>query len=243
MGEQRTFDFEKKEVSITRDIRSTQHASGERIALSPSTLNIFRDCPRCFWQHMNLRIQRPRGAFPSIASGLDDVIKNYFESYREKGILPPFLKGKIDGRLIPRLPKKLFYNDRLRNVLLWGMLDECLLLSNSVYAALDFKTRRSFPQDIHPSYQLQMDVYTLLLEKNNYKTNGISYLLYFVPTYGQLHEGIPFDIQIVEVKTSIQRALEIFHRAIEVLKGPIPGPLENCEYCSWLKEIKRNSDW
>lgn len=251
MGKQAIFNFQKKENTIPRETFQqvgeptnrifSDIASGtvgrKRVTLSPSTLNIFRDCPRCFWLHINCNIKRPRGAFPSIASGLDGVIKEYFDSYRKEEILPPLMKGKLEGKLISQLPAKLFFNDNSKNALLMGMLDECLILPDNIYAPLDYKTRRSFPEGTHPAYQLQMDVYTLLLKKNNYKTNSLAYLLYFVPGCGKLHEGIPFGVKVIEVKTSIERALNVFHEALDLLKMPMPDSSENCEYCNWIKEL------
>ena len=61
--------------------------------LSPSTLNVFLDCPRCFWLDKVKNIKRPRGIFPSLPSGMDRAIKVHFDSFRTKGILPPELKG------------------------------------------------------------------------------------------------------------------------------------------------------
>jgi CRISPR/Cas system-associated exonuclease Cas4 (RecB family) len=248
MEKQTLFNFKKEEDNIQQETHSLTYKPiikpkrKDKITLSPSTLNIFRDCPRCFWLHINCGIKRPRGAFPSIASGLDGVIKEYFGSYRKDGVLPPLLKNKIEGKLIPQLPNKLFFSDNAKNALLMGMLDECLILPDNTYAPLDYKTRRSFPQDTHPAYQLQMDLYTLLLEKNNYKTNSIGYLLYFVPGYGKLHEGIPFEVKLIEVKTSLARALDVFHRATELLKDSMPVASENCEYCNWLKQMKESNE-
>ncbi len=256
MEKQNVFNFEGKKNTIKQEktnghdtdliqkvgLEDMKRDKRNRVTLSPSTLNIFRDCPRCFWLQINCEIKRPRGPFPSIASGLDRVIKEYFDSYREQGTLPPLLKDKIEGKLIPQLPKKLFFNDNSKNAALIGMLDECLVLPENLYVPLDYKTRGSLPNDAHPAYQLQMDMYTLLLEKNNYKTNNIAYLLYFVPRSGKLHEGIPFEVKIIEVKTSIDRALDIFHEALDLLKAPIPGSSENCEYCNWIKEFKKSDE-
>ena len=241
-GNQTIFNFHRKEKPLPETDKSNRLQSiGERrFVLSPSSLNIFRDCPRCFWLQINRNIRRPRGAFPTIASGLDRVIKEYFDKYRAEGILPPLFDGKIEGKLISRLPKKLYFNDNSRNASLMGMLDECLILPGNIYAPLDYKTRGSFPADVHPAYQLQMDVYTLLLEKNNCKTGGLAYLLYFIPATGKLHEGIPFNIKITEVKTSIETALDIFHRAVVALKGQMPASSQTCEYCSWVRELGKH---
>jgi len=225
---QKSFGFTKPKSSV---------AVGDKYTLSPSTLNLFRECPRCFWLHINRSVKRPRGPFPSIASGLDAVIKEYFDLYRGKEVLPPLLEGKIKGYLIPQLPKKLFFRDKTNNALLMGLLDECLVLENNIYAALDYKTRRSFPEGVHPSYQLQMDVYTLLLERNNYNTKGVAYLLYFVPSPGQWHQGIPFGVKLIEVKTSVKRAQKIFEKALETLRQPLPDSLGDCEYCNWASKL------
>lgn len=243
MEKQAIFDFKTKRSAALQalyDGNKVKKKDKSKFVLSPSSLNIFRDCPRCFWLQVNCNIRRPRGAFPSIASGLDRVIKEYFNTYRTREVLPPLLNGKIEGKLIPQLPPKLYFNDYAKNASLMGMLDECLILSGNIYAPLDYKTRGSFTEDVHPAYQLQMDVYTLLLEKNNHKTNSLAYLLYFVPNTGKLHEGIPFNVKFMEVKTSIERALDIFHKALELLRGQMPESSPNCEYCNWVKELKEN---
>ena len=83
---------------------------GKKIYLSPHTLNIYRECPRCFYLHVHYNIQRPRGPMPSIASGLDSIIKKYFDFYRNLGQLPPFLENKIQGKLIQKLEKTYYYD-------------------------------------------------------------------------------------------------------------------------------------
>ena len=47
----------------------------KQVYLSPSALNVFNDCPRCFWLDKNKRMKQPRGIFPSLPSGMDKVLK------------------------------------------------------------------------------------------------------------------------------------------------------------------------
>ena len=61
--------------------------------LSPSTLKLFIECPRCFWLQFNKKIKRPSGIFPSLPSGMDNILKVYFDKYMKKGKLPPELSG------------------------------------------------------------------------------------------------------------------------------------------------------
>ena len=60
--------------------------------LSPSSLCLMEDCPRCFWLQFNKNIRRPNGIFPSLPSGMDRVLKAHFDSFRDKNELPSELK-------------------------------------------------------------------------------------------------------------------------------------------------------
>ena len=63
---------------------------------SPSSLSLLKDCPRCFWFKFNKDIKRPEGIFPSLPSGMDRILKIHFDSYIEKGELPPELE-ELEG--------------------------------------------------------------------------------------------------------------------------------------------------
>ncbi|MBI4441132.1 hypothetical protein HY639_03120 [Candidatus Woesearchaeota archaeon] len=67
--------------------------------LSPTSLDMYNDCPKCFWLKMNKKIDRPDTPFPSLPSGMDKVIKRHFDAYRQQHLLPPELEG-IDGKLM-----------------------------------------------------------------------------------------------------------------------------------------------
>ena len=58
------------------------------IKLSPSTINLFLECPRCFWFEKAKGIKRPRGIFPSLPGGMDRVIKESFDGFPAKQTLP-----------------------------------------------------------------------------------------------------------------------------------------------------------
>lgn len=207
--------------------------AAKQIKLSSSTLNLYRDCPRCFWLHANADITRPRGAFPSLPGGMDSVIKQYFEPYRRLKRLPPIISGKVPGLLAPVLPKWLVH-DRDEPIMFLGKLDE-LIVDDGLYAPLDHKTRASAPTETHESYQLQMDCYTFLLEANDYHTNHRAYLVYFYPEHNdRLHEGFPFGVHVKTLDTDPNRAKEMYEKAKEVLAGPSPKAGEHCEYCRWL---------
>ena len=205
--------------------------------LSASTLKLFQECPRCFWLHINKKIERPRGPFPSLPSGIDRVLKSYFETYRTQGRLPPLIEGRLEGKLATN-ELTLGFNDARTNARLWGKLDDCVILPNSRLAPLDHKTRASAPADVGYTvkyYKFQMDVYTLLLERNGHPTSRTAYVVYYFPVTGVLHTGFPFEVAVHKIATDPDGAYRIFAAGCRCLSGPLPGSSEACEFCRWAK--------
>lgn len=203
--------------------------------LSASTLKLFQECPRCFWLHITRRLERPRGPFPSLPSGIDRVLKAYFNRYRPSGRLPPLIQGKVDG-VLSTAELTLGFNDPACGARLWGKLDDCLKLPDGRLAPLDHKTRASAPDGLEYTeryYQFQMDVYTLLLERNGYAAGSSAYVIYYFPVAGELHQGFPFEVAVHRIATDPRRAYEIFRDACRCLEGPLPASGDACEFCRW----------
>jgi CRISPR/Cas system-associated exonuclease Cas4 (RecB family) len=209
----------------------------EKPKLSPSTLNLYVDCPRCFWLQLRKGLRRPSGPFPSLPVGMDSVIKKYFETYRGKKELPQILKNKIPGRLALAMPKTLSYEDEA-GYTLYGRPDEYVELPGELIAALDHKTRASAPKELLPVYQNQLNIYDFLLGKNKYRTAGKAYLVYYHPAIGELHNGFPFETTVKEIETDPEAAEELFKKAIEVLEQEVmPDSAETCQFCAWAKQV------
>ncbi len=208
--------------------------------LSPATINLYRECKRCFYLHMKYDIKRPRGPMPSIATGLDSVLKKYFNYYRSIKELPPELKGEMNGHLIEKL-KPTYYRDIKDGYCLLGKLDDCLVTDSNTYVPLDHKTRASAAEDVHPAYQLQMELYCVLLEGNGMKTENRAYLLYYYPLNVSSEEGagnILFGMDIKKVDVDMKHAEGFIEDAILCLeKDEIPDASEECEYCKWVESV------
>lgn len=214
------------------------------IRLSPSSISIFKECPRCFWVEQNEKVKRPRGIFPSLPGGMDLVIKKYFDHYR--GSLPPELVGKVEGNLFAdaELLTKwrnwrtgLRYKDEKIGAELFGALDDALAINENLFAPLDYKTRGSAPQEgaSEQYYQHQLDAYALLLTENNYPAADFAYLVYYYPK--EVHEGglAQFHVDPVRIEVSPARAKKLFESAVKTLQGPMPkSHSENsCEFGLW----------
>ncbi|MFX0142062.1 MAG: PD-(D/E)XK nuclease family protein [Candidatus Hodarchaeota archaeon] len=200
--------------------------------LSPSNLNLLEECPRCFWLQMVKKIRRPSGPMSSIPIKMDSIIKHYFNKYRNLGQLPPIIEGKVTGWLAVDMPKTLKHG-MSNGITLRGRPDEYLKLEDNKIVALDHKTKSKEPDDIHPSYQLQLNVYSFLLKAMDYETSNKAYLAFYYPDECDLHIGMPFNCKVIEVKTNPSKIHNLVDKAITILNGEIPEHSENCEYCKW----------
>jgi len=84
-----------------------------------------------------------------------------------------------------------------------------------------------------------MDIYNLLLRKNNYKTEDYAYLLFYHPDKVNENGDVVFNTDLIKMKISIENAENIFKNALEVLKDKIPEASEECEYCRWNAENQK----
>ena len=83
------------------------------LSLSPSSISLFLDCPRCFWLHHNKKKRRPGGPFPSLPSGMDKILKIHFDKHREKGTKPQEA-DKFDGKLFEDTEKFKVWQNNLK---------------------------------------------------------------------------------------------------------------------------------
>ena len=212
--------------------------------LSPSSLSLYSDCPRCFWLHFH-GVKRPDTLFPSLPSGMDRILKLHFDRYAKKGQLPPELsplKGHVklfdDGGLLADWTNNrrgLMHEDGKGNVLR-GAVDY-ILVKSSKLIVLDFKTR-GFPlkEDTATYYQNQLDIYNFLLRKRGFDTEDYSYLLFYHPHEVSRSGRIDFVTDLVRMSTYPRNAEKLFSSAVAVLGGRKPKPDPECGFCKWGKE-------
>ncbi len=209
--------------------------------LSPSKLNTFQACPRCFWISVH---KKSAPSIPMVLHNMMDYIeKNYYDKHRHEG-LPPLLKGKIPGKLVDkelaeRIRKYLIWTDEETGSLLRGKMDDCFIDSDGCLSVMDNKTLSGEFKEIRDSYKLQLECYAFLLEKNGHKVGKTGYLIYFVPDKtGDPEKGVKFNTEVKELKLDISRVPEIFKQAVKTasLKSP-PKHHEECQTCLWVRDV------
>jgi len=213
----------------------------KKFRLSPSALNLMKECPRCFWLTQHKIWKRPAGIFPSLPSGMDRILKNHFDKFRDRGELPPELcdnhectEMKLFGdkeklKIWQNNFKGISFIDKKGNELR-GAVDN-ILVKGEKLIVLDYKTR-GYPtkEDTAEHYRLQQNIYNFLLRKNGYKTEDFFFLLFYIPKEVMATGEVIFDTELVKMKVDVKMAEETWEKALELLEGDCPK--ETCEWCS-----------
>lgn len=222
-----------------------------QIKLSPNSLNLFLECPLCFWLEKREGIKRPPPYPYALNTAVDTLLKQEFDRYRAKGELHPLL-------IAHNIPAGLFSNQELLNewrsnfkgiryhdsqlkATLFGAVDDILEFPDRKLAPLDYKSTGSNKANIYDRFRLQMDVYTYLLEKNGFSTSGKGYLAFYIVNKEDGFENrLPFRKELKEVKTNPSYVPELFRKAVVLLRSDIPplhGP--DCKFGQWFDKAKQ----
>lgn len=211
----------------------------KKIWLSHSGIEGMNRCKRCFYLQYTYKIYHPEGIQSRLANRFDTVLKSYFNMYRKKGTLPPFVEEILQGTLQNPFKETYFHtvNDHYG---FYGKLDECLIFEGK-HIPIDFKTSSSDPRgkDILSAYQNQIDAYAFLLQQNKKEIGGYGYLIFFFPDLAtEIKNGFPMINHIVRLEAHPEDVKMRIQKAVDVLQGPLPEPEVDCSFCSWFYKVK-----
>jgi len=220
------------------------------IQLSPNSLNLYLECPHCFWLDKNLGIKRPP-AYPfTLNLSVDELLREEFDTYRRKKINPPLLEESnikahlfANQKLLNQWRSNLAgirYFDEQLQATLFGAVDDVLEFDDGKIAPLDYKSTGSTALKVYDRFQLQLDVYTFLMEKNGYRTPKKGFMAFYVIDQSRgFIDRLPFKKEILEVETNPADIYEIFKEAVEVLRqSNPPRHSKDCLFNKWYNESK-----
>jgi len=222
--------------------------SKQAITLSRWQLNIFTECPRCFWLVNRRGIKLPKTLPFALNNAIDGLLKAEFDEHRAAGTLPAIL-SVLQGRatLFTDTTQLGAWRNNFQGVrwkdpssghTLFGAVDDLLQFQDGTMAVVDYKSTGSAHPTIYPSYQLQMDVYTYLLQQLGFKTAAKAYFAFFVVVKDDGFNGrLPFREALLEVTPTPARVPAIFAQAIAVAQADeLPQPGAACDLCRWYGE-------
>ncbi|OGZ67744.1 MAG: hypothetical protein A3D35_03765 [Candidatus Staskawiczbacteria bacterium RIFCSPHIGHO2_02_FULL_34_9] len=219
------------------------------INLSPNSLNLYLECQACFYLDKKMGIRRPPPYPYALNSAIDELLKEEFDSYRKRREPHPLIEeNKIDAHLFGN--QKLLdqwrdnfqgirYYDTELKATLFGAVDDILEFKDGSLAVLDYKSTGSKVANVYDKFQIQLDTYTFLLEKNKYKTNRKGYLAFYVVDRDHgFVDRLPFRKKVVEIETNPSDVYEIFNDAVLLFKeDKVPKHSEDCLFGQWIDKV------
>jgi hypothetical protein len=217
------------------------------IKLSPNSLNLFLECPHCFWLEKKKGVKRPQPYPYALNAAVDVLLKEEFDKYRAEGKPHPLMiEHKIEAKLFENQSlldqwrsnfEGLRFYDVDLNATIFGAVDDILEFPDGKLAALDYKSTGSTAANIYDRFQLQMDTYTFLLEKNGFKTPRKGYLaFYIVDKKNGFDDRLPFRKELHEIDTDPSDVAQLFSDAVATIRRVLPpNHSSDCKYAQWLK--------
>ena len=194
-------------------------------------------------------IRRPQPYPYALNAAVDVLLKEEFDKYRKKQELHPLLvahnvpaKLFADQKLLDKWRNNfegIRYYDPTLDATIFGAVDDVLEFSDGKLAPLDYKSTGSAVPKVYDRFQLQLDVYTYLLEKNGYKTIRKGCLaFYVVDKENGFEDKLPFKKEIQMIDTDPTYVQGLFTEAVALLRGPLPKEHSpDCQYGHWLQGI------
>lgn len=226
-------------------------ASKEPFRLSRSQIDLFMNCPRCFYLDRRLGVARPPGYPFTLNSAVDELLKREFDIHRAKGTQHPLQKKyKIDA--IPLAHEKIDeWRDALRrgvvyhheetNFRVTGGVDDVWVTPNGQLMVVDYKATSkkeevSLDAEWQIGYKRQMEVYQWLFRKNGFQVAEIGYFVYCNGNSdAEAFDGkLEFDISVIPYTGDdswVEPTIVSIHKCLKSLQLPESGA--DCDYCSY----------
>lgn len=221
--------------------------------LSRSKLDLFRECPRCFYLDRRIGIGRPKGPPFTLNSAVDKLLKAEFDIHRAGDTQHPLQATyKINSKPVAHeLLHKwrenfhgIQYLHEPTNFLLFGAIDDLWINQNGEHEVVDYKaTAKAEPitelgnAPWHDQYRRQMEFYQWLLRQNGLKVSDTGYFVYVTgnPNAPSFDAKLEFTLKLIPYTGSDSWVEGVVTAAHKTLQGELPAPTPTCEYCGYVQ--------
>ncbi len=225
--------------------------SDKPFVVSRSGIDLFTECPRCFYFDKRLGVGRPPGYPFSLNSAVDTLLKNEFDVHRAKGEPHPLMKTyKIDA--VPYAHEKIeeWRDARTRgigylheptNLFVRGGIDDVWVNPKGELHVVDYKATAktsevSLDAEWQMGYKRQVEVYQWLFRQNGFKVSPVAYFVYCNGNAdAKAFDGkLEFRVTVIPYEGNdawIPKTLAALKKTLEADVPPAPGA--SCDYCAY----------
>lgn len=230
--------------------------SKEPYKISRSKIELFLQCPRCFYMDARLGLARPSTPPYTLNNAVDTLLKNEFDILRKKGEKHTLVeKYSIDAVPFKHDDLKQWRGelkayegalvvDEKSNLLINGLVDDIWQDRDGELVIVDYKATSttkeiSLDDEYKQSYKRQMEIYQWIFRKLGFKVSNLGYFVFANATKNrEKFDGkLEFEMSIVEHKGNASWVDLTLLEIAECLKNPrVPAPAPDCEYCEYKKQ-------
>lgn len=235
--------------------RSPAYKPGQKTPykISRSKIDLFVQCPRCFWLDARLKISRPKGPPFTLNSAVDQLLKQEFDVLRKAGKQHSLqIEYGIDAKPVAHAQLNTWRHNftgvqhlhQPTNLLVFGAIDDLWQNSKGEYIVLDYKSTSKAgkitelgQESWHDQYRRQLGVYQWLLRQNGLKVSDIGYWLYCnALKNGKIFDKkLEFELTLIEEKIDDKWVEPTLAKIKDCLEGDMPANAPDCEYCTYAK--------
>jgi len=225
--------------------------------LSRSKIELYFDCPRCFYMDVVMKVSRP-STFPlNLNNAVDLLMKKEFDGYRQQGTPHPIQTGSAAGFIGSAHPMLdcwrslksggLTYFNPKHDCTYYGIIDDLWVNKKNQYVIVDYKsTAKEKPVEELPTwgegYKRQLSFYNYLLKKNDFETLNFGFFVYAtaIITKNQFHNKLEFITNLIKVElddTWVENILDEIQNLLQT--NNIPDKNKSCKHCLYTESINR----
>ena len=232
-------------------------SSSDPFKLSRSKIDLFLNCPRCFYFDRRLGVGRPPGFPFALNSAVDHLLKLEFDIHRVAGTKHPLIE-KYGVDAMPVAHEDLdkwrhnftgiqFLHERT-NFLVTGAIDDLWQNSKGEYIVVDYKATSKdeaiteLNKDWQIGYKRQMEIYQWLFKQNGFKVSNTGYFVYCNGRADKqaFDAKLEFDIKLLPYKGNDNWVEGVILNAIECLKSDkLPASGSDCDFCKYRKAVSK----
>lgn len=227
--------------------------------ISRSKIDLYIECPRCFYLDQRLGIKRPSMPAFTLNVAVDHLLKKEFDIHRSKREPHPLMKH-YGIKAVPVDHEKLEswrnnfvgiqYLHPETNLLIYGAIDDLWQDENGRYIVVDYKATSTKDEiklegGYKEVYKRQAEIYQWLLDKNNLPVSKTAYFVYVNGKKDrEAFDGkLEFDAQIIPYSGDfgwVEKTLVDIKNCL--LSEEIPKSNPDCEYCQYVEASKKLID-
>ena len=232
-----------------------QPGSSSPFKISRSKIELFIQCPRCFYLDRRFGVGRPPSYPYTLNSAVDTLLKKEFDLLRENSEAHPLMK-KYGVEAIPAKHKLL---DEWRtnfkgvqtlhkktNLLIHGAIDDLWQNRQEEYIVVDYKSTSKneeiivLDKDWQDGYKRQMEIYQWLVRRNGLNVSNTGYFVYCNgKTDAEKFDGkLEFDITLIPYEGNADWVEGTINELYKCLNSSsIPEAAEDCDFCSYRDAV------